>query len=134
MLSWRSILILAAILLVAGCGDSTSETDGNAAPSPVDEAQLYAAAQRAEQQGQPREAIEIYRRILREFPDSPENYKAEFLIGFVYAEELNVSDSARVIFERVIKNYPGTEFVDDAQAMLQFLDGKMPEFEETSSL
>lgn len=134
MLSWRSVLILAAILLVAGCGDSTSETDGNAAPSPVDEAQLYAAAQRAEQQGQPHEAIEIYRRILREFPDSPENYKAEFLIGFVYAEELNVSDSARVIFERVIKNYPGTEFVDDAQAMLQFLDGKMPEFEETSSL
>ena len=134
MLSWRNILILAGVLLLSGCDQSTSETKGESQLLPANEAQLYAAAQRAEQQGQPAEAIEIYRRILREYPDSPENYKAEFLIGFVYAEELNVPDSAKVIFERVIQKYPGTEFVDDARAMLEFLDGKMPEFEETSTL
>ena len=134
MLSWRSILILAGALLIVGCDNSSSNTDGNSAQTPANEAQLYAAAQRAEQQGQPREAIEMYRRILHDYPDSPQNYKAEFLIGFVFAEELHIPDSARVIFERVIEKYPGTEFVDDAQAMLRFLDGTMPEFEETSTL
>jgi outer membrane protein assembly factor BamD (BamD/ComL family) len=94
---------------------------------------MYARAQEAEQQGKPREAVAIYRQILATYPESPQNYKAIFLIGFVYSEKLDQPDSARQMFEQVIGEYPDCEFEDDAQAMLRFLDGHLPEFEETPS-
>ena len=92
---------------------------------------MYARAQEAEQQGKPREAVDLYRKILDAYPESPQNYKAVFLIGFVYSEKLDQPDSARHMFEQVIREYPDCEFEDDAQAMLRFLDGHLPEFEET---
>lgn len=98
---------------------------------PVTEAGLYARAQAAEQQGRAPEAVELYRRVLSEYPQSQDNYKAVFLIGFVFSEKLNQPDSARLMFETVIRDYPQCEFADDAAAMLRFLDGELPPFEDT---
>jgi outer membrane protein assembly factor BamD (BamD/ComL family) len=39
-------------------------------------------------------------------------------------------DSARHWFETVIEKYPQSEFADDAQAMIRFLNGEMPHFED----
>lgn len=132
---WTAVLL--ALCIGAGCGDSASETESTATvhtppqAEPTTEAGLYASAQAAEQQGRPEEAIRLYRRVLERFPESAENYKAVFLIGFVYSEKLNVPDSARVKFETVIRDYPDCEFVDDAQAMLRFMNGELPPFEES---
>lgn len=132
---------LIAVLAVAGCSKSQPESQssttldqsqaaGQHAPDPTTESGLYESAQAAEQQGQPTEAIRLYRRILTDYPQSTDNYKAVFLIGFVFSEKLNQPDSARTMFNAVIHDYPACEFVDDAQAMLRFLDGEMPPFED----
>ena len=139
MLRWRRYVVAAGVALALGCSGSSSESAGEpadggnqatpGAPSTVDE--LYSAARVAEHQKRPGEAIDYYRRILQEYPESPSNYKAQFLIGFVFSEELDQPDSARVAFERVIRDYPDSEFTDDAEAMLRFLDGELPVFEDT---
>lgn len=140
---WMAVAM--ALWVGAGCGDSASDIKSNAPETagaqgsvldsaalaaPASEAVLYARAQAAEQQGRPQEAIYLYRRILSDFPSSPDNYKAVFLIGFVFSEKLNQPDSARLQFDAVIRDYPDCEFVDDAQAMLRFLKGELPPFEE----
>jgi len=131
---------LLVLVLSVGCGGATKDNQTAKAgqeaevaevPEPGTEAELYAAAQKAEHQSRPREAIRLYRRIQTEYPDSPDNYKAVFLTGFVYSEELDMPDSARVAFQAVLRDYPNSEFADDAEAMLKFLDGQMPAFEES---
>jgi outer membrane protein assembly factor BamD (BamD/ComL family) len=133
--------VLIAVLSVAGCSKSQPESQSSTTvdqsqasgvhpPDPTTESGLYESAQAAEQQGQPAEAIRLYRRILTDYPQSTDNYKAVFLIGFVFSEKLNQPDSARTMFHEVIRDYPTCEFVDDAQAMLRFLDGEMPPFED----
>lgn len=130
-----------AVVVGTGCGDSASQSQShssvqsgqkeNPPDEPLGEAGLYAKAQASEQEGRPEEAIALYRRIFSDYPQSPNNYKAVFLIGFVFSEKLNQPDSARLMFHAVIRDYPGCEFVDDAQAMLRFLDGELPPFEDT---
>jgi outer membrane protein assembly factor BamD (BamD/ComL family) len=139
MRTWCLVAFTAWV--VSACSETVpeSQTSGKAAGAsevtqPVvtrsGEAGLYASAQEAEQQGRAVEAVGLYRRILAEYPQSADNYKAAFLIGFVFSEKLNLPDSARVWFQAVIRDYPNCEFVDDAQAMLRFLDGELPPFEE----
>lgn len=135
---WTAV---AMAFLVGACGDSASESQknsstpdqtGSSRPLPADttEAGLYGRAQSAEQQGRVVEAVGLYREILERYPQSPDQYKAVFLIGFVFSEKLNQPDSARVMFKTVIRDYPDCEFVDDAEAMLRFLDGELPPFED----
>ena len=138
MRSGLFLLTAACLAAVISCGGSTSSENANPDQSagartetPGTEAGLYAAAQAAEQQGRGRDAVDLYRRILTEYPESPQNYKAQFLVGFVFSEVLNQPDSARAAFGLVLERYPESEFADDAQAMLRFLDGEFPSFEET---
>ena len=134
---WR-FAAAACLLLVLGCGSSTSETTSNTPPNSETvntldlstEEGLYVAAQVAQHERRSHDAIELYRRILAEYPESAQSYKAEFLVGFIFAEELGQPDSARASFERVIRDYPECEFVDDAQTMLSFLDGDTLVFED----
>jgi len=130
----RSILWVAGamVLLLAGCGGATSEPNKAQTDVPKGEKGLYVQAQQAENDKRPADAIALYRQILDEYPDSPENYKAQFLIGFVFSEEMNEPDSARIAFQAVLDKYPESEFADDAKAMLAFIDGKMPEFQEAA--
>lgn len=131
---------VALFLAAVGCGGASTHDETPAVgdqaevavmTDPGTESELYEAAQKAEHGNRPQEAIRLYRRILSEYPDSPDNYKAQFLIGFVFSEELGMPDSARVAFELVVRDYPNSEFVNDAEAMINFLDGKMPAFEES---
>ena len=127
----HKIYPLAMVLaLLVGCGNSASESKPAAENTPQTEEGLYAEAQKAENDKRPGDAITIYRKILADYPQSPQNYKAQFLVGFVFSEEMNLPDSARIAFQTVVDKYPNSEFVDDAQAMLQFLDGELPQFEE----
>jgi outer membrane protein assembly factor BamD (BamD/ComL family) len=118
------------LAILVGCGNSASESKPAAENAPQTEEGLYAEAQKAENENRPGDAITIYRKILADYPDSPQSYKAQFLVGFVFSEEMNLPDSGRIAFQAVIDKYPNSEFVDDAQAMLKFLEGEMPQFEE----
>jgi len=72
------------------------------------------------------EAVTYYRKFLEEYPDSKYAYKAQFMIGFVYAEEMKDTASARKAFQKVITDYEENDLTDDAKWMIENLD-KGPE-------
>jgi len=93
---------------------------------------LYNEAQEFQNHGKPELAVKIYQKILGLFPDSPIKYQAQFLIGFVYSEQLKDHNMAKEAFQKVIDQYPDCDLVDDAQFMLKTTgsDSLTPEFEE----
>jgi TolA-binding protein len=68
------------------------------------------------------ESINEYRRLLRLYPDSKNNYKAQFMIGFVYSENLKEKDKALAAYRQVISQYPTCDLADDAQFMINSLE------------
>lgn len=93
---------------------------------------LYDEAQELQNHGNPELAVRIYEGIIELFPDSPIRYQAQFLIGFVYSEQLNEYAKAKEAFQTVIDQYPDCDLVDDAQFMLETMgsDSLTPVFEE----
>lgn len=83
------------------------------------EEQLYAEAQAYSEKGDFTSTIKTYEEILRLYPESPNSYKAQFLIGFVYSENLKDYNKAKEVYEKVIKNYPDCDLADDAKVMLE---------------
>ena len=90
-------------------------------PEDVTPEMLYNKAQNART---PQEALAYYEQILREFPKDDNAYKAQFMIGFVYSEQLEESERAKLAFEKVIKNYPNSDLVEDAKWMLENAEQK----------
>jgi len=79
---------------------------------------LFALAQVAQNQGNEQEAIQRYQKLIQTYPESPHAYKAQFMIGFIYSEELHDYAKAKEAYQRVIDQYPGCELEDDAQWMI----------------
>ena len=71
----------------------------------------------------PEEKLELYRRIVTEFPDGDLADASQFMVGFVYAEELG--DTTAAVQElRVLKEkWPESDWCDDADALIQDLEG-----------
>jgi TolA-binding protein len=55
------------------------------------------------------------------FPESSNKYKALFLTGFVYSEQLQDYDMAKEAYQKVVENYPDCDLADDAKFMLENL-------------
>jgi len=93
---------------------------------------LYDEAQEVQNHGNPELAVKIYQKMIQLFPDSPIKDQAQFLIGFVYSEQLRDYDKAKDAFQKVIDQYPDCDLVDDAEFMLETMgsDSLAPEFEE----
>lgn len=98
------------------------------------EEELYTEAQNFSEQGDFQSAIKTYEEILELYPDSPLAYKAQFLIAFVYSENLKDIEKAQENYRKVIDKYPDCDLSDDAQYMLETMGkGSMPDLPDTSS-
>ena len=71
--------------------------------------------------GPPTTRIAAYRQLLQEYPDSDVSPQAQFMIGFIYSEELKDYDQAEIAFRDLIKKYPNAELVDSAKWMLEHM-------------
>ncbi len=81
-------------------------------------------------------ALAEYRRLSYLYPESADNYKAQFMLGFIYAEHLKQDSSAVRAFETMLQKYPKTDLSDDADWMIRNIrsGGKlMPQLEGESS-
>ncbi len=85
--------------------------------------ELFDRAQRTED---PRERVAIYEQVVAEYGESELAAKAQFMIGFVYADELGEKDRARIALQQVIERYPDSELVDSARWMLKNMDSPLP--------
>lgn len=89
---------------------------------PDGEKLLYDQAQSFSEKGDFVSAVKIYEEILKLYPESPNSYKAQFSMGFVYSENLKNYNKAKEAYQRMMEKYPHCDLADDAQFMLQSME------------
>lgn len=74
----------------------------------------------------PTKTIHIFEILIQKYPNSEKAPTALFLKAFVIEDQLNDYDEARRVYEQFLKEYPDSEFADDAEMSIANL-GKSPE-------
>ncbi len=118
----RSILVLMIFTLVSGLVFSCAKK------KTVQE--LYTEAETAQRMGEYRRAIEVYEKIMKDYPDDERNDKAQFMIGFIYSEYLKDQDKAKEAFQKILDNYPESDLADDAKFMIETPLDSLPILED----
>ena len=65
------------------------------------------------------EAIGAFERLKEKYPESREAYKGNFLLGYIYLEELNDAEKATHILKDFIETYPDSELTISAKILLE---------------
>ena len=68
--------------------------------------------------GAPTARIAAYRRLLQEYPESEVSPQAQFMVGFIYSEELKNHDEAEKAFAELLRRYPKSELAESARWMI----------------
>lgn len=79
-----------------------------------------------QQKGDMQGAINLYERLLNEYPHSEFGDEAQFMIAFIYEEYVSDMEKARGAYQRVIDRYPNSELAASAKQLLPHV-GKSPE-------
>ncbi|MFH1679032.1 MAG: peptidyl-prolyl cis-trans isomerase, partial [Candidatus Eisenbacteria bacterium] len=105
---------------------------GSGGGEPDPERQAAKLFELAQATTDPKTRIKYYDEIVKNHPDDPFACEAQFMIGFVYSEELHDFDLARGAFEKVAadKEACSEELRNNAAWMLQNMGGELPEFED----
>lgn len=74
--------------------------------------------------------LNLYSELVFNYPKGEHADEAQFMIGFIHAEELKDYDPARNAFRRLLEMYPETELKDAAQWMLDNMGKEDPPFED----
>ncbi|OQX92945.1 MAG: hypothetical protein B6D58_00185 [candidate division Zixibacteria bacterium 4484_95] len=108
---WLVLCILTIVFL--GCSKETQV---------INEETLFEQANKAQMVQNYGQAVDIYQRIIDDYPDSPKLDKALFMIGYIKMENLNEKEDALSYFNRLIEKYPDSDLVDDAQFMIESIE------------
>jgi peptidyl-prolyl cis-trans isomerase C len=77
--------------------------------------------QDAQNGGAPLKRIELYQKLLDQYPDSDVSAQAQFMVGFIYSEEIKNYDEAEKAFRQLLKRYPDSELAPSAQWMVEHM-------------
>ena len=106
---------------------SLSRIYGGTMPKDANSAEyLYKAAEIANALSKHPKAILIYDAMLADAESFPDVAKTLFLKGYTLDEHYKKYDEAKVIYEKVVSDYPTSKFAESAKASISFL-GKTPE-------
>ena len=94
--------------------------DQEAAPT------LFKAGDMAMNLNMAQKAIDIFDRILNDYPDYEKAPQSLFLKGYVYENDFRDLETAKMIYEEFLVKYPDDDFADDAAISIRNL-GKSPE-------
>jgi len=83
-----------------------------------DAREMFKAAQDI---GPPVDRLAAYRALLEEYPDSDVSPQAQFMVGFIYSEELKNYDEAEKAFRELLARYPKSELAQSAQWMVDHM-------------
>ncbi|MDY6915497.1 MAG: peptidyl-prolyl cis-trans isomerase, partial [Candidatus Cloacimonadota bacterium] len=86
--------------------------------------EYFKKAEDAQKRNNFKQAVYFYDQIIKYYPESQDEYKAKFMKGFVYAEDLNEKSAALDIFQNLVEKYPDGELNESAEYMIQELEGK----------
>ncbi len=73
--------------------------------------------------------IRLYEQVVAEHTATKYAAQAQFMIGFIYADELKDKEKASAALQQVIDRYPDSELVDSARWMLKNMDSPTPPLE-----
>ena len=94
---------------------------------PRTEEELFTLAQETED---PLRRLTYYSELVFNYPDGEHSDEAQFMIGFIQAEELGNYEAARGALERMLETYPDSELRQSAEWMLENMGEGAPPFEE----
>jgi peptidyl-prolyl cis-trans isomerase C len=75
----------------------------------------------AQEAGPPAERLAKYQALLEEYPDADVSPQAQFMVGFIYSEELKKYDQAETAFKQLLARYPKSELAPSAQWMVDHM-------------
>ncbi len=67
-------------------------------------------------------AISLFDKVYKEFPNYEKNATSLFMVAFVYDEHLKLKGKAADVYNEFIKKFPNHDFVDDAKFSIQNLN------------
>lgn len=136
-----ALMALLSAMVLAGCNNNSQTPANN--ENEVKEANTPEALFNTLVEGiyakqDPQESIKMVDRLVADYPDYENNPVALFMLAsYVYDEQLGDLDKARETYQRIIDEYPGTPFANDAAiAITQLgipLDELVKMFEETEN-
>lgn len=83
----------------------------------------------AQMEENPRQRIQYYRDIVNLYPTNKNAPQALFMIGFVYAEDLQDFVQARRTFDELEKKYPESDMIQSAKWMIDNMQKPGPRFD-----
>lgn len=86
--------------------------------------EYFEKAENAQKKRRYNDAIYYYDQIIKFYAESSDAYKALFMKGFIYSEEMNDTQQAIEIFQQVISDYPEGELHESAEFMIKELKGE----------
>jgi len=87
---------------------------------------LYKAADLSLNINQARQSLELYNRIIYQYPDFKKVPECLFLMGYINENYFQDLGKAKEIYEQFLAKYPTHDFADDARVSIENL-GKSPE-------
>ncbi len=94
---------------------------------PRDEEELFTLAQNTED---PIARLGYYSELVFQFPDGEHADEAQFMVGFIQAEEIGNFDAARNALQRLLDKYPDSELRESAEWMIENMGKETPPLEE----
>ncbi len=112
------ILIFTIAAFIMSCGPK------------MDVGEMFAQANQLQKEGKYQEAVKFYDDLIKKFPQSKFSPQAQFMIGFIYANEFKDLDNAKAAYEKFLKNYPDHEMAKDAKWELEHLGKDINDIED----
>jgi len=106
MKNYRKILVVSVVTLMLamiGCSSKPSQS------------KLMDELQAAQESQDPAQVLGVYEKIVNYYPEGEEAAKAQFMIGYIYANEMLDTAKAREAFDGFLTNYSA---VSDSQLIL----------------
>jgi peptidyl-prolyl cis-trans isomerase C len=97
-------------------------------PQTRTEEELFTLAQETDD---PLKRLGYYGELVMGYPEGEHADEAQFMIGFIQAEELKNYDAARNAFQRLLANYPDSELIDSANWMIENMGKETPPFDDS---
>lgn len=113
------------IPLLLGCLMFACNPDGQK----VTASEVFQQAQTAHAESRFGDAVRLYSAYVTEFADSAEAAKCQFMIAYLYANELDQKDQAKTAYETFISRYPNSELLQSAQWELEHLGQNLSEID-----
>jgi len=67
-------------------------------------------------------AVKIYDQVLVDYPNYKRNPEIAFLMAFTYDDELEEKEEAKKAYQKVIEDYPGDKWAEQAAERLKTID------------